>query len=135
MKSISANIIILNERNEVLLQLRDNKPTISYPNMWALPGGYQEAGETPKQCIQREIKEELGVDLREVSLFVAAQRPYGFENTFWAKANLNIEDITLTEGQAIRWFPFDGIKDMKLGYEDNEILEDFFKKRLFASSK
>src|SRR5437660_9692727 len=103
--------------------------------MWALHGGYQEAGETPEQCIKREIKEELGIELREVSLFVAAQRSYGFENTFWTRANFSIEDVMLTEGQAVRWFPFDEIKDMKLGYEDNKILEDFFRKKLLAASK
>ncbi len=127
MKSKSTNIILVNDNNEVLLHLRDNKPTILYPNMWVLPGGYLEEGETPEQCILREIKEELNIELGMVSFFVAAQRSYGIEFTFWTRAHFRIEDITLTEGQAIRWFTLDEIRNTQLGYEDNAILEDFFK--------
>ncbi len=35
---------------------------------YALPGGHMEAGETPLQCIVREIKEELGVELKHPEL-------------------------------------------------------------------
>ena len=36
--------------------------------MWNLPGGFMEYGESPSDCILREIKEELGVDSRIISL-------------------------------------------------------------------
>jgi 8-oxo-dGTP diphosphatase len=124
----SANIIIINEKDHILLYLRDDKPNISCPNMWALPGGYIEPGETPQQCIFREMVEELGVEFERIELFVEAQRSYGFEHTFWAKTSIRIEDIVLTEGQAIQWFAFDEIENMRLGYEDNLIIEDFFQK-------
>ena len=32
-------------------------------NMWEFPGGKIEPGETTLDCIQREIKEELGVKI------------------------------------------------------------------------
>lgn len=133
MGSTSTNIIIHNNKNEILLHLRDNKPTILYPNRWVLPGGYIEQGETPEQCIIREMIEELGVELTEVSLFLAAQRSYGFEYTFWVRANFRIEAVKLTEGQAINWFTRDEIAHMELGYEDNAILEEFFKHKPVAS--
>jgi 8-oxo-dGTP diphosphatase len=133
MKSKSTNIILLNEECKVLLHLRDDKPTILYPNMWVLPGGYIEDGETPEQCVIREMAEELGLELKAVSLFVAAQRSYGFEHTFWARADFCVDDLVLTEGQAIKWFTLDEIRSMKLGYEDNALLEEFFRKKPFAS--
>ena len=37
-------VLLMNERDE-----------------WELPGGRIEAGESPRQCVQREIDEELGV--------------------------------------------------------------------------
>ena len=131
MTSKSCNIILLNDEDQVLLHLRDNKPTIMYPNRWVLPGGYIEEDETPEHCILREVKEELGMELSAVSLFVAAQRSYGFEYTFWARASFCLEDIILTEGQAVRWFTRDEIRSMQLGYEDNVILEAFFKQESF----
>lgn len=35
---------------------------------YALPGGHMEEGETPFQCIVREIKEELGVEVKDPEL-------------------------------------------------------------------
>src|SRR5579859_5489557 len=107
MTSETTSIILINDKNQVLLHLRDDKPTIPYPNMWGLPGGHIEEGETPNQCIIREMKEELGIEFDPVSFVTAAQWSFGFEYTFWARANFEIKDITLTEGQAIGWFTFD----------------------------
>ena len=43
-----------------LLQLRDNKPNIPYPNTWAFFGGGVEEGEKHEEALKRELKEELG---------------------------------------------------------------------------
>lgn len=32
-----------------------------YPNVWDLPGGHCEPGETPEQTLVRELREEIGV--------------------------------------------------------------------------
>ncbi len=40
---------------------------------WAFPGGHLEYGETPLQCAAREVKEEIGIDLRPEDL---AEGPY-----------------------------------------------------------
>jgi 8-oxo-dGTP diphosphatase len=127
------NIILLNDQNAVLLQLRDNKPTIPYPNMWAIPGGHIDKGETPLECILREVKEELGIELSNAALFMAAERSYGREHTYWARANFRLEDIKLSEGQGVRWFSHDEIKNIQLIYEDNLILEDFFQQKPFEN--
>ena len=43
--------------------LRDDKPTIPYPNSWDLPGGGRENGESPVDCALRETEEEFGIRL------------------------------------------------------------------------
>lgn len=47
----------------ILTILRDDKPTIPYPNMWDLPGGGREGNETPFECVTREVYEELSIQL------------------------------------------------------------------------
>lgn len=55
--------IALIKDNQVLVSLRDDLPTIPYPNTWDLPGGGREGTETPFECVAREVWEELGLTL------------------------------------------------------------------------
>lgn len=43
--------------------MRDCKENIPWPNMWELPGGGREGDESPFECAQREVFEEIGVRL------------------------------------------------------------------------
>lgn len=58
--------IILNEKNEVLMGLRSQWPYIDY---WDFPGGHIYVGETLEECIKREAKEEVGVEIEVGELF------------------------------------------------------------------
>lgn len=57
----SAAAIIINEKNEVLLQLRDDKPDIFFPNHWGCFGGAIDLGERLEQTLAREVMEELNI--------------------------------------------------------------------------
>jgi 8-oxo-dGTP pyrophosphatase MutT (NUDIX family) len=48
-----------------LLQRRDAKRTIFYPDHWGFFGGAMEAGESPAQTLARELREELELDLSQ----------------------------------------------------------------------
>lgn len=54
-KRMGAGCLFFNEKQEVLLV----KPT--YKTSWEIPGGVVEDNESPKQCCQREIAEEIGL--------------------------------------------------------------------------
>ena len=47
----------------ILTILRDDKPTIPWPNLWELPGGGREGDESPFECAAREVYEELSIQL------------------------------------------------------------------------
>jgi 8-oxo-dGTP diphosphatase len=58
MKDVAAAVILQN--GKVLLARR--APGENWAGGWEFPGGKVEPGETPKQCLQRELQEEFGVD-------------------------------------------------------------------------
>ena len=57
-----AAAIIVNDEGQILLQKRTDKDT------WGLPGGCQELGESFKDTIIREIKEETNLNVEEKDL-------------------------------------------------------------------
>lgn len=128
MKRRGASIIFVNDKCEILLLLRDNLLSIPYPNMWDLPGGHIEEGETPEESIISEMGEELDVSLDDFNLFSVNEFSDRLKYTFWKKMNFDINRLTLIEGQKIRWFTEAETKNVELAYVFNEIVYFFFKK-------
>ena len=121
----------MNDNQEVLLFLRDDNPAIAYPNMWDVLGGHVEEGETPEACIVREMKEELGLELKGFAFFSIAEFADRIEYTYWKRIDLDITKLKLTEGQRLKWFAREEIARTELACGFNEIIEDFFEKRPF----
>jgi 8-oxo-dGTP pyrophosphatase MutT (NUDIX family) len=53
--------ILVDTAGRFLLQRRDDKPGIAHPGKVAFFGGGREEGESPLDCIVREIAEEIGM--------------------------------------------------------------------------
>jgi len=55
-----AGAVLVNRSGQLLLQHRDDDPTIESPGKWSLFGGGLDEGETPTEAMLREIEEEVG---------------------------------------------------------------------------
>ena len=67
--------IIKNEENEVLVVQRGKKS--DHPFKWEFPGGKINEGETEEDCIIREIREELFMDIVIRSRLRPVSHDYG----------------------------------------------------------
>lgn len=65
MKEVTAAIIIYD--GKVLIAQRANNQKLA--GKWEFPGGKIEPGETPEECLKREIKEELGINIEVDEFF------------------------------------------------------------------
>lgn len=72
MKEVTA-AILLREDSLLIAQRGDKDPLTG---KWELPGGKIEAGETPQDCLKREIKEELAVDIEVLDFFAESVYRY-----------------------------------------------------------
>jgi len=134
MKRKGTSIIFVNDKRQILLLLRDDIPSISYPNMWDVPGGHVENNETPEECIVREMKEEMNLTLDGFKLFSKVEFDDRIEYTFWASANFDVEEIELSEGQKLKWFTIAEAKNTQLAYGFNRIVNSFFKQAPFENN-
>ena len=61
MEDKAVGILLIRKKDQAaLLQLRDNKKKITYPNRWGSPGGHVNKGESYLECATRELLEETG---------------------------------------------------------------------------
>jgi mutator protein MutT len=113
----AAAAIIVSRDRRFLLQHRDAKLGIWFPDSWSLFGGSIEPGETPGQAVRRELIEEIGFAPREIRYFtqvawdfarwgLGVKLRYIFEVAITAEES---EGLVLQEGQAMRLFSADEI--------------------------
>lgn len=128
-KQIAA-IIFENDNDELLLYLRDNKPGIPFPMHWDLFGGHLEEGESPEEALVREVKEELGYDLKDYTFFRKYECLEGdaypnIKYIYSGRINVPIEEITLFEGDHARYFTKEEIQDLRFANILRSIVIDF----------
>jgi len=122
-----SGIIILDDKGRVLLQLREKKKELEFPDHWNLIGGSANDGETPEEALKREVEEELGIIIKGFSFF----KKYIYEGMceqyfFYAQLNLNPDEIKLTEGQKIAYFERNQLDSLKLAFNARRVINDFF---------
>lgn len=122
--------ILINSEGKVLLQLRP-ETEIYYPSFWTLPGGKVEENESAEQALEREIHEELGIELVGYNLFKKTREHKGNSiierYIYWSKIDKKIEDFRLGEGSQLQFFSKDQINSLKIAFQLKGIIKTFLK--------
>jgi mutator protein MutT len=87
-KEVPASYLVLIKGGEILLQRRFN--TGYMDGKYSLPAGHVDKGETFTQCVIRESKEEIGIDLKPEDLKVA-HLMHRFSGAEWGDEGYRID--------------------------------------------
>jgi len=114
--------IIKDGKNRVLLCLRNDY------DLWNLPGGGLEKGETPWEGVVREIKEETGLNIKILRLIGVYSKPDKNEIVFSFECKIISGKLTLNkEAREIKYFSLNRIPKNTVKKQVGRI-QDFFKK-------
>ena len=124
------HICLFNDKDEMLIQQRQTTQK-HFANLWDLSvGGQVRAGETSWQGVQRELLEELGINMDMSDILPKLTVPFkdGFDDVYLVRTNVSLDELTLQkeEVQAVKWANEAEILDMIgcgefIGYQESYI--------------
>jgi A/G-specific adenine glycosylase len=106
--------VVRNRKGDVLIAQRREKDMLG--GLWEFPGGKQENGETIQECIVRELKEELGINVEVEDFLVTVRHAYSHftmdMHTYYARIRsgrprpLHCQDYRWVQVTGLRDFPY-----------------------------
>lgn len=106
MKTVKVVAAIIRSDNKIFATQRGYG---EFKDGWEFPGGKVEEGESPKEALVREIKEELDVEITVGERLVCIEYDYpSFHlsmDCYWAE--ISSGDLVLKEHEAARWLSWE----------------------------
>ena len=121
MKEVSAAIII--EDGKVLLARRAKGEKLA--GYWEFPGGKREEDETIDECLVREIREELSLDIEVVGEFDTSDYEYpgGQIRLIGLLAEIRNGVVSKTVHDLVEWIDISSVLDYQLAPADIPLAE------------
>ncbi|WP_342360402.1 8-oxo-dGTP diphosphatase MutT [Terrarubrum flagellatum] len=117
-------VALIDADNRVLIAQRPEGKNLA--GLWEFPGGKLEAGERPEESLIRELKEELGIDVKEACL-----APLTFASHAYPDFHLLMPlficrrwegQVTSREGQALKWVRPNRLRDYPMPPADEPLI-------------
>lgn len=114
------------------LIIRENKILITqnncnseHPFQWEFPGGKINIAESPENCIQREIMEELALEIEILGTMKPIKYDYGFKNIklFPFLCSIKKGKIQLNEHNDFMWIEFEELKNINFSGADQKLIQ------------
>ena len=126
----AASAVVANDRGEILLQRRSDN------DLWSIPGGAMEPGETIRQTAIREVREETGIEVAPTRLVGIYSDPnhlveysdgevrQQFSVCFACEA-VGGELSTSDESSEVGYYPPEAIRDMNVHESIRRRIRDY----------
>ena len=113
-KIIRVTAAIIESENKILIAQRKAKDSL-FGGLWEFPGGKIEDGETPEECMARELKEELEIEV-EVGTLITSNK-HRYPNGIFELLVYKVEHISgnfvLNDHDEIKWITIDEISNFE----------------------
>lgn len=134
----NTTLCYIEQDGKYLMLLRNKKKQDENAGKWIGVGGKFEEGESPEECVLREVYEETGLTLKEyqfrgIVTFVSDEWGTEYMHLFTA-TSFTGELKECDEGE-LRWIPIDQVLDLNLWEGDREFLKLLGETREFFSLK
>lgn len=115
--------VIWNEQGQILIDRRPQNGLLG--GLWEFPGGKIEPGETIEACIQREIKEELGIEIEVGDHLITIDHTYSHFHV-----TLNVHHCRHVSGEPqpiecdeVRWVTIDELAEYPFPKANVQIID------------
>ena len=129
---VGCGALIINNNNEALLLKRTSKAR-NMAGYWMQPGGGVEFGEKVEDAVKREIKEELGVDIKIIRFLSFTEGILKEEKQHWVALSFlaeivggEIKNFEPEKHEEIKWFKLDNLPE-KLAQNTVDSINEYLK--------
>lgn len=127
--SQGSHVWIMNSKGELLIQKRTPTKKL-YPNLWSITSGGTDVGETTLDTAYREVKEELGINLKpeELELMMSYKRNHDFVDVYLARKDIELEEITMQKEEVadVKWVSKEELENLIKKEQTPKSLQIYF---------
>ena len=129
MREIPVTCALIIRGDKVLCTQRSEE--MHLPGKWEFPGGKIEKGESPEECLVREIREELAIEIKVLDRLSPAFHSYNGKDTVRLLPFVCVWEsgfIHLHEHQEYRWSDRMGLLELDWAKADLPIVSELIEK-------